>query len=273
MSWLEKHFELNALPCNVKTYKIFITPDFAKDILENCNNINIRKINKNRVAFYSRQMSNGDWELSDIHFDKHDNLLNGQHRLEAVCDSGVAVMFLVHYNYPVDVIIDTGFGRSISVYVEEIKKNEGAISSYLKAFDNIAKTGVDSMVSATELRNMADRNLHLALKLHSCVVGSKAFRSAQLIAAFGRAILMHPDKEDFILDGLRRMVNMEFGDATMQPLKSLAKFVINNRRGTGSIAKNRREFYLRSALCVQAYIDGVYHSKVYLPKNDPFPIR
>ena len=62
-----------------------INPAEAEAILATKNNINVRKIRKQVVQKYARQMMSGKWHNSwdCIAFDKDGNLLNGQHRLMA----------------------------------------------------------------------------------------------------------------------------------------------------------------------------------------------
>jgi len=72
-----------------------ITPSVASDMLDR-NNRN-RPVSKPHVAFLANEMKTGRWETNGdaIRFDTDDNLLDGQHRLLAVIDSGVAIRQLV----------------------------------------------------------------------------------------------------------------------------------------------------------------------------------
>lgn len=76
--------ELNSsqLTCKVET----ITPELAAKYLK-LNNIN-RPLNKQTVAFYAKEMTNGEWKLNGeaICF-QGDVLVNGQHRLQACIQS------------------------------------------------------------------------------------------------------------------------------------------------------------------------------------------
>lgn len=72
-----------------------ITPQIAQEYLK--HNTNNRPVNKNIVSLYAKQMRKGLWEDSNdaICFSKEGELLNGQHRLFAICESGVACEFIV----------------------------------------------------------------------------------------------------------------------------------------------------------------------------------
>lgn len=65
-----------------------MTPDLAAEILE--TNSNNRAVSTQTVAQYAKDMSNGHWRLNgeSVVIDKNGNLLDGQHRLWAVFESG-----------------------------------------------------------------------------------------------------------------------------------------------------------------------------------------
>jgi hypothetical protein len=77
-----------------------ITPDLAKSWLE-CNQGN-RHLRRSVVTAYERDMRNGDWLLNHqgIAFDSTGRLIDGQHRLQAICNAGVTVTMLVSTGWP-----------------------------------------------------------------------------------------------------------------------------------------------------------------------------
>lgn len=90
-----------------------ITPEKAQKLLKK-NTIN-RALSKHYVANYTHQMVLGLWRLGEpIYIDLHGNLINGQHRLNAVVKSGKTIQFLVVYNMPTDAFqwLDEGKKRS-----------------------------------------------------------------------------------------------------------------------------------------------------------------
>ena len=74
----------------------FITPEKAQFYLEK-NFENNRKISRNNLEELKREMRNSRFILSDsaICFDKDGTLVNGQHRLLAVVQTGMVQPFLV----------------------------------------------------------------------------------------------------------------------------------------------------------------------------------
>ena len=75
---------------------VLVTPDMAKRWLDD-NNSNNRNIRKAKVAEYAADMVAGRWEFNGetIQFDRGGMLLNGQHRLLAIVETGLSQTFLI----------------------------------------------------------------------------------------------------------------------------------------------------------------------------------
>ena len=82
----------------MKTEIKYIGPDEAKEILSR-NTENNRNLSINSVQTLARAMSNGEWKLNGetIIIDSDGKLINGQHRMSAVIESGQTVPFLICY--------------------------------------------------------------------------------------------------------------------------------------------------------------------------------
>jgi hypothetical protein len=89
-----------------------ISPSKAAEYLK--YNRSNRHLIENRVLFYQRQMEKGQWKLTGdpIKFNGS-NLIDGQHRLQAIVRSGVTVRMVVVRNLDSDVfdVLDTGRTR------------------------------------------------------------------------------------------------------------------------------------------------------------------
>lgn len=113
-----------------------ITPEKASEYLSH-NNEN-RTLNKRRVQFYVYQMQNGKWgfDPSDsITFDKEGNLLNGQHRLEALKRANVTAEFNVM----------RGVDKATRVYMDTGKPRNGGDVLSLMGYAN--STNIASMIN------------------------------------------------------------------------------------------------------------------------------
>jgi hypothetical protein len=91
-----------------------ITPDMAKVML-GTNTMN-RVLRPRRVRLYAEQMRRGQWQATGeaIKFAKDGTLLDGQHRLQAVIESGTAIEVLVVRELDLSTfkVIDSGLTRT-----------------------------------------------------------------------------------------------------------------------------------------------------------------
>lgn len=100
----------------ITTEIVKMTPERAGRILE--GNRKNRKVKPNHAKNLSRQMKDGLWRFdgSAIRVDSDGNLIDGQHRLYAVVDSGETVDMLLITGLDPEVMstIDTGVSRSFA---------------------------------------------------------------------------------------------------------------------------------------------------------------
>ena len=96
------------------TVMVNLTPNMAKAWLLN-NHLN-RPMSESNVVFFTQQMSQGKWQFNGepIQFDKRGNLLNGQHRCEAVVRSRATIVVNVVVGLEEEAFktMDTGKPRS-----------------------------------------------------------------------------------------------------------------------------------------------------------------
>ena len=96
--------------------KMTITPEIAREMLK--KNTNNRPLSKRTLSRYVQLMKNGEWGITTdaIGFDVNGRLINGQHRLNAVVESGTEQEFYVVEDMPGDSFchIDEGRNRTAS---------------------------------------------------------------------------------------------------------------------------------------------------------------
>lgn len=114
-----------------------ITPELAKEWLT--KNLRNRKMRKYKVDNYAAAMKAGEWRgtRDPIEFAEDGELLNGQHRLQAVVDSGVTILNPVRFNVPRSElpIMDTGLSRQASdVLSLDGHKNATQLAAAAKAY-------------------------------------------------------------------------------------------------------------------------------------------
>jgi hypothetical protein len=93
-----------------------ITPAVAKRLLQ--GNINNRNLRKRKIETYATAMKAGQWRPTrePIEFAEDGTLLNGQHRLHAVIESGVTILNPVKLGVDPreQLVMDTGMSRMAS---------------------------------------------------------------------------------------------------------------------------------------------------------------
>lgn len=142
-----------------------ITPEMASDLLE--NNPRNRPLKRMHVAFLCEEMRNGRWKFNGdtIRIATDGSLIDGQHRLEAVRQTGVSIKSLLVNGLDPDVFdtIDGGARRSagdtLSVAGE---KNGRNLAAALVVADDLLAGKTDFCraikVSNAEILNMLDRH-------------------------------------------------------------------------------------------------------------------
>jgi hypothetical protein len=93
-----------------------VTPERATEYL--AHNTRNRRIDRGTVSRYVRSMRAGQWRQTgeSIQIDMNGNIVDGQHRLKAIEESGVAITLLVCRNVAPEVrdVVDTGRRRTMS---------------------------------------------------------------------------------------------------------------------------------------------------------------
>lgn len=93
-----------------------MTPEMARTML--AGNIRNRPVRPSHVKRLAEAMTRGEWTMNGepVQVAQDETLLNGQHRLSAVVDSGVTVPMLVVSGLPIEALqtVDTGTRRRLS---------------------------------------------------------------------------------------------------------------------------------------------------------------
>ena len=112
-----------------------ITPAKAQEYLT--RNINNRHVREAMVNNYADQMKRGLWRLSNdaICITNTGKLINGQHRLMAVCKSGITCYFNVSRGYDEEdiMVMDNGMARSAGdIFYLQGVENANTLSGIVK---------------------------------------------------------------------------------------------------------------------------------------------
>jgi len=192
-----------------------ITPNVAAKLLE--NNPSNRPVSRTKVAEYIRQLLNGEWQTTHqgILLGKGDILLDGQHRLLAIVECGVAVKCLVSRDdertSPVDLMVDAGLlrrsvwisGKQNKIWAEATVLVAVGIGAYTdKLTQSPSKKPSRAAVSAVCDRIQA---LHSELVTDSRV----GFSNAPIKAAFILHMITNRDMRQRIADQYRLLIKDE----------------------------------------------------------------
>lgn len=147
-------------PAQIKSDVIEISPEFAAELLENKNTRN-RPVTRATVLAYAHEMRAGNWRLTHqgIGLDTEGVLLDGQHRLAAVVESGKTIPMMVTYDLPPETFttVDVGRRRSASdaLHMAGLGANRNALAAlakFLTIHKHLDTTAVGSK-AATRMTN------------------------------------------------------------------------------------------------------------------------
>jgi hypothetical protein len=263
------------LPPNAKPYTncflVNVTPEIAKQWLVN-NNFN-RPLKPRLVDNYVRQILNGNWRRTHqgIAFDAEGVLLDGQHRLLAVINSGQTVTMLVflNENQAAHESIDGGKVRSV-LDVVRLELLDNTIKekhlSVLKGMWSGRYCKNQNHLTAMELGNMF-RRYHIAVRFAVDMLDSPGINDTTLMAVVARAYCSV--SQDRLLEFCRIL-------RTGDPSHSSAKLIVEFRdwliRLQDRQEPTRRDIYKRAESLLDAFLKNATTYDVGREHRELFPI-
>lgn len=180
-----------------------VTPSMAERWLKK-NHPRNRPIARNRVTSFANDMREGKWELTHqgVCFDKEGRLIDGQHRLHAIVESGATVKLLVVHNSAgaIDQPIDHGFARNLAFLTGFAPKKLTAIN-ILRMFSLGAQSGVPMTKAEAELIFSHHKESFDAIE--TC----RSFHHQKLMGpAFGACVYIHPIDGPKTLDFIEKVL-------------------------------------------------------------------
>lgn len=222
----------------IRTETVNVDPQLAIKWLE--HNTENRKIDQRRVVRYAEMMRSKMWKLNGeaIIFSKSGRLLNGQHRLWAVVESGEGVDFLVVRGVEddcFDSLDNPKLRNGATVLALAGKKNTSSLSAALvwKWKYDSGQLGAIVGPSPAEIRRLADENPDYE-QAAAYIGSSKKLRKlcAPSVTVFCRAEFSRQSetRADIFFESLDTGTNL----SEDSPIYCLRERLVNN---SGSISK------------------------------------
>ena len=131
-----------------------ITPKMAIEYLK--ANKNNRPIKKRSLSMYCRDIEAGNWKVNgeSIKFDRHGNLGDGQHRLQACVRTGIAIeTFVVRALDPeINKTVDKGVKRTAADYLSfKNVSNSALIAAAICRYKSLANSASDTPRDKSEM--------------------------------------------------------------------------------------------------------------------------
>lgn len=257
----------------LKFTTILITPHKAGEWLEKANMRN-RKICESVVVIFTRDMINGDWIFNHqpIAFDKHGNLVDGQHRLAAVVRSGVSIWMVVCFDSTRDGI-DIGRRRSIADIIT-LQGDHGKVTNFDMATLRAMLRGVSGFVSKSvaEMVRLYDKHKE-AIYFAKRTVGDKnripGITTGTTRAVIARAFYSQDlEKLEHFCQVLR---TADFRGSDDNSIRLLWTFLVTSgNSGNGSIPLKER--YCKTERALSAHLNGEKITKLFSSPKELFPL-
>lgn len=264
-----------------------ITPEHAASILE--KNTNNRPIKAQKLLALKRDLKNGNFKLTHqgIAIDWNGNLIDGQHRLKAIAESGITAYMYVTYDCDPDIfnVIDCGAVRNPCDVLKTLgATNYSTVASgarlvlwahnrysiYASAFTKTAKktftaSNVDISDFYVNNKELLERAASHAKKLHYL----SSFLTVSALTAF--FFLVEERQNNYIeafefMERIAKGANLESGSVEL----AVSKFL--SLRYTDLRGYKKGEYML--AVYIKAYnryLDGDSMLQFRLGNVDPLP--
>lgn len=210
---------------SIKSGVEYITPDSAKEYLKS-NTLN-RPLNSRMVEFYASSMKRGQWELNGepIIIARSGRVLDGQHRLQAVIESGIPINFFVTRGISDNTFdtIDQGKSRTggdilAITGVSQANRKSAAISRYnsLRVSMIITETknrDKENKFTKRDILNEYNRVPHfwdnVVAEANKCYDSKRLFSNSDMAGVMAFLILDRSHSEDTVFGFFRQLTGID----------------------------------------------------------------
>lgn len=256
-----------------------ITPAQATFWLDNHNDGNYRKIVLPQVARLKDDIVNKRWTLttSAIGFDTDGELVNGQHRLTAIKEAGLACVCIIVRDMPIgsrdNPSEDTGRRRTVTTHLTNSgHKNTAMLASIARGLYKLKHTGdmsssMHGQITDSKLVNMVENNPSLQTATDAAAHSKRCVGTTPSIFGIWYWLVMFDDKE--LADDCVAVYSDRKEVSTSHPFIRLRELLRKHRDDSKS--RNRlmkEELQLRYFMAAWAKVKAGHNVKRLKPVTD-----
>ena len=240
-----------------------VTPVLAAEWLGQNHKKN-RKMRPRKVLEYETEMRAGRWVLGDqaISFDVDDNLINGQHRLKAVFNSGITCRFLVLWGCPDRAlyVIDGGMKRTTDdrLGMAGVGSPLGVGPVVRRIYQGMSETRADRQVSDWQIEQFLQEQGYGAAIRSIFIISAKHGQKNSTL----RAVLFRARIKRHTLESLERFCEvlntgiMQKGEDGAVVLRNYISRMNSRVGGTSGTSLMRRKLYKMIEACLWSYLNS-----------------
>lgn len=234
-------------------YNVLVTPALAKILLD--RNVGNRRLRRNHVLWIAEQMRCGDWKQNhpqSIIINDFGNLDDGQHRLNGVVESNVAIWMRMETGVSREYrkTYDTGIPKQLEDRITFSSDSyvNTQISQIVKTFDRLQYRNKKKSPNSVYEGIFRDHEQSILFAVGYMGRGHKSIGRASVACALAEMYERDPI-------GAREFGNaMIVADGDVQPARMLRDWCLRNSDTRGVATEG--VFYDRAVFCMDKYLDG-----------------
>lgn len=234
----------------IRTELTTITPEVARKLLE--KNLHNRPVSRNHLDSLIGRMKRGEWNFNgDTICINHERLIDGQHRLMAVVESGVSIEALIVHGLSSEVFIskDDGRKRSASDALALMgEKNTTTLGASLVLLDRFEHGNVLSKDSYSNARvaEILSRHSQLPESVEKCFELKVIMPPSVASVCHYLFSKLHPEKADQFIKDLKDGESL---------IKSDPVYILRERLMAARMAKGKTKLasYYIMALTIKVW--------------------
>jgi hypothetical protein len=262
---------------NTKT--MTVTPKLAAEWLK--SNHSNRPLNRRYVEEVCRALENGTFQTTHqgIAFDTQGRLRDGQHRLTAIVETGIAVKMLVTTGMTEEQLlaIDDGRRRSLHDVIgmtgnQGSKFASGIVKEMMAGGDFDKMNGKPRRPSRTEFKEFFERHYEAAAFAETLFnKPSSGFQLGYLAAVIARA--SYAEDQERLKHFAKVLIEGKYQAEEDEPIINLRNYIQRARAKTrGTSRPVRNELYAKTERTLWDWLRGQNSSQLYAAKEELFPL-